>query len=107
MNGAVLIAVMLATGVSEVWTGGDDGLTQRLADAVRSRLEVSPPKTPVIILIPTHVGWNDIRGRGRMWVTYRVEYRRGEAVIGRGTGSCWEDQLDRCAAEIVRRAKRL
>lgn len=105
MSGAILIALMFATGASEVYTGGDDGLTQRLADAVRARLEVSPPRIPLTVLIPTHVGWSESGGRVR--VSYRVEYSRSGALIAKGQGSCWEDQLDRCADEIVRRAKGL
>ena len=93
----------------EVWVGGDDGLTIRLADAVEEALKASPRFTYVErgsvpdalrLGLPGHVTWAKVDGRVR--VKYRVELeRRGQKLAG-AEGGCWESELQRCALAILR-----
>jgi len=95
----------------EVWTGGDDGLTQRLADAVRDEFKQSslfalaPASTPgsLRVTIPTHVGWEQVGGRTR--VMYQLRLDRGDRNLGESSGVCWEDELRTCARQIVEATK--
>jgi hypothetical protein len=93
----------------ELWTGGDDGLTQRLADAVREEfrqsgrfalVEAGGDAGALRVGIPTHVAWQVVEGRTRL--TYRLELERGGRRVAATGGSCWEDELDRCARMLVR-----
>lgn len=92
-------------------TEGDDGLTQRLADAIRtdfgrsSVFRVTGAGTPSVlkVTIPT-VAWKQIGSRTR--VTYQAIFERvGSRVIARG-GVCWETELAACSAQIVKTASR-
>jgi hypothetical protein len=91
----------------EVASGGDDGLTQRLADAVRSefaqsaRFALAPASTPNVltVTIPTHVGWEEVSGRNR--VTYEVRLDRAGQKLAESRGVCWEHDLRGCAQDIV------
>jgi hypothetical protein len=96
----------------EVWCVGDDGLTQRLRDALENALKLSPDfslssgKKPgtLVVTIPTNVGWKQV-GK-RMQVLYAVEFASVDNQnIGTNTGSCWDDMLSKCAAQIVKDAK--
>jgi hypothetical protein len=91
----------------EVWTGGDDGLTQRLRDKIENKFKSSPAfvlstgKKPgsLIVTIPTHVAWTQ-KG-ARIHVRYKVEFSSSSDIaIGKGSGSCWDDNLADCAAQI-------
>lgn len=95
----------------EVWRGGDDGLTLRLADALENAFKASPhfilssgrKKGTLVVRIPTHVGWKQIGKRTR--VLYNVEFASADDQnVGGSTGSCWEDALTQCAAEVVNKA---
>ena len=96
----------------EFWTGGDDGLTQRLAVEVRSELEQSPAfrlagaHTPgaLVVRIPTHVGWRRFDRRTR--VTYQLEIDRAGRRLTRRSGNCWESDLALCARQIIRSIRR-
>jgi hypothetical protein len=96
----------------EFSTGGDDGLTLRLADAVRrgfrhtAHFKLSPAGTPNIlkVTIPTHVGWKQINGRTR--VSYQLRLERGGRYLGDSSGVCWETDLGACAAQVVQTASR-
>ena len=93
----------------ELWTGGDDGLTQRLAVAVReefrtsdrfSLAEVGGTPEALKVIIPTHVAWRDVGNRTR--VTYRLELeRQGRRWVVKA-GNCWETDLAHCAQQLVR-----
>jgi hypothetical protein len=96
----------------EVWCVGDDGLTQRLRDTLENALKSSPDfslssgKKPgtLVVTIPTNVGWKQV-GK-RMLVLYTVEFASvDDQNIGTSTGSCWDDALSKCAAQIVKDAK--
>ena len=96
----------------EIVTGGDDGLTQRLVDAVRGEFGKSSAFTfapasatnALIVTIPTHVGWNDVGKKTR--VTYQLRLERAGRVLEESAGACWEDQLRVCAETIVNAAGR-
>jgi hypothetical protein len=96
----------------EVWIGGDDALTLRLADAIRNEFRhsslftLAPAFTShsLRVTIPTNVGWEKMSGRTR--VKYKVQfYREGHEVVASG-GVCWEDDLAPCARDIRERAVR-
>jgi hypothetical protein len=93
----------------EVQRVGDDALTSRLRDALEDALKnsgdfmLSDGKKPgtLIVKIPNHVSWKNGSG-GRTHVLYKVEFATVDAgVIGRVTGSCWEDSLSKCAARVI------
>ncbi len=92
----------------EVWAGGDDGLTQRLSDAIENAFQASPDfalsrgKKPgtLIVTIPANVGWKQIGGR--IEVRYTVEFASAEdQKFGNSVGSCWDDSLAECASRIL------
>lgn len=96
----------------EVWSGGDDGLTSRLRDALENAFKSSPDfalssgKKPgtLVVTIPTNVGWRSIGKRTQ--VRYTVELSSAEnRRIRTSTGSCWDDGLAKCAAQIVSDAR--
>lgn len=95
----------------EVWCGGDDGLTQRLKDALEQKLNLSPKfrlssgKKPgtLVVTIPSNVKWKDVGRRTR--VLYEVDFSTYDGkTLGRINGSCWDDRLVTCAADITRDA---
>jgi hypothetical protein len=96
----------------EVWTGGDDGLTQHLRDAVQSKFKASDfipssGKKPgtLIVTIPTHAECT--QNGTRTHVRYRVEFSSSDGVgIGKSSGSCWDDNVSACAAQIYGGAQR-
>jgi len=97
----------------EVWTGGDDSLTQHLRYEVESRFKSSSDFVPsrgkkpgtLIVTIPTHVAWT--KDGTRTQVRYKVEFSSSEGVgIGKSSGSCWDDNVAACAAQIYRGAQR-
>lgn len=109
----ILIAALsasLETTPVAVHTGGDDGLTQRLAEAVREEFRRTPgyrldhTSTRMTVTIPTHVDWRRILGRTR--VSYVADFRSGDRE-SHMRGSCWEGRLSACARSIVRQADRL
>jgi hypothetical protein len=111
-SGALYAAPAKPTPV-EVWTGGDDGLTQRLRDEVENKFKssfdfvLSSGKKPgtLIVTIPTHVAWTQ-QGT-RTHVRYKVEFSSSDDIgIGKSSGSCWDDNLAECAARIYGGAQR-
>jgi len=94
----------------EVWTGGDDGLTQRLADSVRNEFRQSahftlaPASTPnsLRVTLATHVNWEEVGDRTR--VTYTVVFDTAEGRLGERSGICWDDDLRACARMVVEQA---
>lgn len=96
----------------EVWSGGDDGLTQRLRVATENAFKSSPDfkvssgKKPgtLVVTIPTHVQWKHIGGRTKVF--YTVEFASAENQrIGIHKGSCWGDTITKCANQIVQNAR--
>ncbi len=99
----------------EVWCVGDDGLTQRLRDALEnafkssSNFRLSSGKKPgtLVVTIPTNVVWEQAKQADRRTkVLYSVEFASADDQnISSSTGSCWDDALAKCAAQIVKNAK--
>src|SRR5436305_218333 len=92
----------------EVWHVGDDGLTQRLTDAIEKALKnsrqfnFSTGRRPgtLLLTIPTNVAWKQIGNRTQ--ANYRVEFSTIERrQLGISTGVCWDDTLTGCAKKIV------
>lgn len=97
----------------EVWTGGDDALTQRFAVAVEDEFRTSPHFVLVNhgaaggalkVVVPGHVGWRDFGSRTR--VTYGLELEREGRRTKLSGGACWESDMRRCARQIVRSVER-
>lgn len=95
----------------EFWHVGDDGLSQKLADRVENAFKTSPDfilsseRKPgsLIVTIPTNVEWKRVGKRTQ--VLYRVEFASADnKIISNTTGSCWDDKLAKCAAQIVKAA---
>ena len=94
------------------WHTGDDGLSQRLADQVENTFERSPdfalshgqePDT-LVVTIPQNVEWKQVGRRVR--ALYTVEFSSTDGrKLGRSSGSCWDDRLSKCAAQILKNAK--
>jgi hypothetical protein len=98
----------------EVWRGGDDGLTSRLADAMEDafkhshRFVLSSGNLPgtLIASIPTNVPWKEVNGKTR--VLYTIDFTDVHSKkMGQSTGQCWDDQLQKCADAIVGDAARI
>lgn len=117
--GLVLIANVVVYGGTanptpvEVWTGGDDGLTQRLGDEIENRFKSSSDFVlssgkkagTLIVTIPTHVAWKTEGARTHL--RYSVEFSASNGtVLKKSSGSCWDDNLTECAAQIYREAQK-
>ena len=96
----------------DVRSGGDDGLTLRLRDALENKfrssrdfsLNVNNSPATLVITIPTHVRWKQAGKRTR--VLYTVEFASYEKqALGIRKGSCWDDRLEQCATQVVRDAQ--
>lgn len=95
----------------EVWRGGDDGLTLRLTDAVEAVFRASPmfamssgkQRGTLVVTIP-NLHWKMVGPRTQ--ASYSIEFS-GESSqhIGTSTGTCWEDELSKCAAQILKDAQ--
>jgi len=116
---AIMTSTALAAGAAspnptpvEFWHVGDDGLSEKLADQVEAAFKrssdftLSSAKVPgiLVVTIPTNVDWKK-RGR-RTRVSYTVEFSTmGSQVISKSAGSCWDDRLEDCAAQILENAR--
>jgi hypothetical protein len=96
----------------EFWHTGDDGLSQRLAEKVESAFKrshdfmLSSGKKPgtLVVTIPTNVEWKQVGKRTR--VLYRVEFSAVDnKTTSKAAGFCWDDNLQECAAQVLRNAK--
>lgn len=96
----------------EFWHVGDDVLSERLADQTESFFKRSPNFTlssgrkpgTLIVTISRNVEWQKVGKRDR--VHYTVEFSSTDGQkLGVRTGSCWDDNLATCAAQIVKDAK--
>ena len=97
----------------EVWSGGDDGLTQRLRDGLEKAFGSSPDfnlssgkkQGTLVVTIPTHVKWMQV-GK-RTYIDYTVEFTSTNPHnLGTVTGSCWDDEITQCVAQIMSDARR-
>ncbi len=96
----------------EVWGGTDDGLTIRLRDALKdafrssAEFHLSSGKEPgtLVITLPSNVGSQQVGGRTQ--VLSMAEFASSDGQnLGESKGSCWDDALAKCAAQIVKDAK--
>jgi hypothetical protein len=95
----------------EVWGGSDDALTVRLRDALEDAFRssadfhLSSGKRPgtLVITLPSNVGRKPVGGRTQ--VLYMAEFTSEGQNLGGSKGSCWDDALAKCAAQIVKDAK--
>lgn len=96
-----------------IWTGGDDGLTQRVRDAVAIELFLDRRFTPAVgggeppklrIGIPTHVAWRETPAGTRVTVTYNFTVQGLESRPFKV--SCFETRLSVCGRRIARDAVR-
>jgi hypothetical protein len=96
-----------------IWTGGDDGLTQRVREAVAAELFLDRRFAPAVgggdpapfrLGIPTHVDWRETPAGTRVTVTYNFTVRGLES--GPFTVSCFETRLSVRARRIARDAVR-
>ena len=116
---SVIIGTCILYGASskprfvEVWCVGDDGLTQHLRDAVESKFKSSSDfilssgkkSGTLIVTIPTNVEWTQNGTQTR--VRYKVVFSStDEAKVGKDGGSCWDDNISACAAQIYMGAQR-
>jgi len=95
----------------DIRTGGDDGLTQRFADALDATFRGSglfvlgSDGRPIdlVVTVPASLKWRRIGRRER--VTYVAEFSgRGNQTLGESKGSCWDSDLPRCASQVLRDA---
>jgi hypothetical protein len=98
----------------EVWCGGDDGLTLGLRDALEKAFESSPDfnltsrKIPgkLVVTIPTHVKW--MQAEKRTYIDYIVRFTSiNNHDLGTVPGSCWDDEITQCVAQIMSDARRV
>ena len=92
----------------EVWSGGDDGLTQRLRDAVERAFQASPdfamsfgnrPGT-LVVTVPTHVKWQNLDDK--TLVRYTIEFSSASGQrLDRRKGRCWDNEYSKCAGRIL------
>jgi hypothetical protein len=105
----------------EVWTQGDDGLTQRLSVAVNSAFEHSrhfalstsqkPGTIYVIIVVDEFAGWKKVGSRKRITVRTEITQSPPNAhptldIHGATVADlrCWENDLRACADTVERLA---
>jgi hypothetical protein len=89
---------------------GDDGLTLRFAELLAAQLDAvglpvvskGQTRTPriLIVAIPSHLAWSNVGARVRVSYSLQFTGPLGE-VLGESDGTCWEDELVRCAADAV------
>ena len=96
----------------ELWHVGDDALSERLADKLDSGFAgladfmMSSGRKPgtLIVTIPKNIELNPIGKRAR--AHYTVEFTSTDGRnLGVRSGSCWEDDLAECVAQIIKNAR--
>ena len=85
---------------------GDDGMTQAFHAALSKAVDAAPvlyrvdgtPECTLVVFIPDHVTWRE--DNGRTMISYRVNvWQQGGPDLGSYTGSCWLDEVDKCATQ--------
>jgi hypothetical protein len=96
----------------EVQRVGDDGLTVRFADMLESTFRQSSgfvvsrnsERGTLVVAIPRNLEWTEVRGR--VQAIFEVEFRGVDIPpLGSSRGSCWENELEVCAAQVLRDAR--
>lgn len=108
------LAACMSTGFDEgpvgvaLYVGGDDGATQRLAEALtnqlnssgRYRLALAEERTATRLTITNHVQWYPVRGVD--FIGYDVAFGRPDGrELGRSVGRCQAQRMEVCALRIV------
>ena len=111
---ALVASHAIESGVpTELWVGGDDGLTQRFAVTLRGAIDESSDFTSnspensdrLLLTIPTHLYSRPAQGRTNF--QYIVIFTdRNSYYLGISVGSCWEDSMERCALRVLSDARR-
>ena len=114
-SGSPALAQHISTEVIsvEVWRGGDDGLTSKLADALEEKFRQTSPfvvgpaseRPSLVVTIPSNVKWKKVGTRTK--VQFYVTFSRSSRQIGISKGACWEEDMPRCAAIIVADARKI
>jgi hypothetical protein len=97
----------------QVWKQSDDGLTNKLAAAIKdavkrsTHLTLSTSHKPGMLYLKVSPAlWEEVGDHTR--VTYFVHFARTTEEsdsTAKSTGSCWDYQMEHCAAEIVKEAE--
>ncbi|MBB5714161.1 hypothetical protein FHS94_000984 [Sphingomonas aerophila] len=105
MAQALLILLMVSQGTAvDVWTGGDDELTQRFAHALRAATHHIPPSDNDRQIRALVEQIEPLRSR-RLRVV--VSFERNGRHIGTSRCTAREDDLSLCVARASAAAKRL
>jgi hypothetical protein len=94
----------------EVWSGDDTGLGTSFRDALEAAFEASPRfkpghgKRPGTVVIETGAvqAW-EVGGRLRACYLVRLK-DPSDRVLSMKTGTCWGDELPKCAEQVVQAA---
>ena len=97
---------------TELWVGGDDGLTQKFAETLRTAIEestdfgtsVSTDSDALLLTIPTHLYSRPAQGRTNFQYVVIFTDRQSK-YLGVSVGSCWEDSMERCALSVLSDAR--
>ena len=111
--GCLYASVSLGAVPVELWTGGDDGLTQRFADSVLTAISESRDfsaahanEGALVMRIPTHVYWSEVRGKINFSVVVIMTDNHSK-YLGVSTGSCWEEAMKSCAEHVLSDARNI
>jgi hypothetical protein len=97
----------------EIIRSGDDGLTLRFADTLRTALlrsrtyRLSSREQPATLTfdIPRSLRWTEIDGR--VQAQFQVDFKSGGSrILGTSRGTCWETELNACVARVLSDAPR-
>jgi len=97
-----------------LYVGGDDGETQRLAEALtnqlsssgRYRLALAEEQAEVAVTITDHV--RPIVIRGVDYISYHITFARpGAGELGQSAGRCPARRMEACASRIFRDFRRV
>jgi hypothetical protein len=97
----------------EVRRNGDDGLTNRLGDALEEAFRRSPDFTlsfkenqdTLIVTIPKNVDWKLVGERTKLLSKVEFSSSENDQILGISTVTCWDDMLTKCANKAVKDAK--
>lgn len=122
---AILVLTLLATPLhtlaqerkpttsTELWVTGDDGLTQRFAQALTTSLSkskvLSAPTSNnndgLVLTIPSNLYWQEVGGNTNF--QYVVIFTdRSSKYLGISIGACWENGMSWCADTAVGEAEK-
>ncbi len=95
----------------EILRGGDDGLTNKLSDAIESAFATSDAfalkrgdkSKTLTITIPTNVDWKRVENHNEVFYTIELKQKSPERTET-DSGSCRDDKLSVCADRIFRSA---